>query len=68
VRYVPGEIPQFDKPPKSQKDVLKRQVGIVADGILTHQLSEPSSDEVRQALERYNMFSTAEINEMVAAL
>jgi hypothetical protein len=68
IRYIPGEIPQFDKPPKSQKDVLKRQATIVTKGMSDYKLTEPTNEEVRQALERYNMFTPAEISGMVAEL
>ena len=68
VRYVPSEIPQYDTPPQSQKDVLKRQAVIVAEGISECSLKEPDQEEVREALNRYQMFSPEEISEMVAAL
>jgi hypothetical protein len=68
VRYVPGEVPQYDKPPQSQKDVLKRQAATIAKGFAECKLAEPSRDEVREALERYRMFLPAEISEMMAAL
>jgi hypothetical protein len=68
LRYVPGEIPKYDKPPQSQKDVLRRQAEIIKEGIAECGLEEPNEQQVREALERYQMFSTEEITAMVAAL
>ena len=68
VRYVPGEVPKYDKPPKSQKDVLKRQAAMVAEGFSECGLDDPSRDEVQEALERYAIFSPGEIRQMVATL
>lgn len=68
LRYVPGEVPKYDKPPQSQKDVLRRQAEIIKEGIAECGLEEPSEQQVREALERYQMFSTEEITAMVAAL
>jgi len=68
VRYVPGEVSKFDKQPQSQRDVLKHQASVVAEGISECGLDEPSHDEVREALERYRMFSPNEIRQMLAAL
>lgn len=68
VRYVPGEVPQYDKPPQSQKDVLKRQASTVRECISECKLAEPSREEVREVLERYRMFSPEEVNGMIAAL
>jgi hypothetical protein len=68
LRYVPGEIPKYEKPPKSQKDVLRRQAEIIKEGIAECGLMEPSKQQVREALGRYQLFSTDEITAMVAAL
>ena len=68
VRYVPGEVPKYDQPPQSQRDVLKRWAATVAEGFSECGLDEPSRDEVQEALERYAMFSPGEIRQMVAAL
>lgn len=68
LRYVPGEIPSYDKPPKSQKDVLKKQSEIIGDAIAECGLEEPYEAQVREVLERYQMFTPEEIQEMLAAL
>lgn len=68
LRYVPGEVPKYDKPPQSQKDVLQRQAEIVRSGLAECGLQEPGRQDVREALERYQMFSGEEVGEMLAAL
>ncbi len=68
VRYVPGEIPKYDKPPLSQKDVLKSQAIAITDCFASCGLDEPTHEEVLAALERYGMFSADEIGQMLAAL
>ncbi|MFM7167803.1 MAG: hypothetical protein ACKO3T_21375, partial [Planctomycetaceae bacterium] len=68
LRYVPGEVPKYDKPPQSQKDVLRRQADLIKEGLARCGLEEPSEPQVRESLERYEMFSTAEITAMLAAL
>ena len=68
LRYVPGETPQYGKPPKSHKDVLTRQAEIITNGIAECGLEEPTKKEVQEALERYQMFSPDEVSEILAAL
>jgi hypothetical protein len=68
IRYVPGEVPEFDRPPMSPKDVLKRQASILTTSFAECGLGELTHDEVKEALERYRMFSAEEISQMVASL
>ena len=68
IRYVPGEIPEYDRPPLSQKDVLKVQASTITECFASCGLDEPQQQEVQAALERYRMFSAEEIEEMLAAL
>jgi hypothetical protein len=68
LRYVPGDIPKYGKPPQSQKDVLRRQAQIIGDGIAECGLEEPSKQGVRESLERYQLFSSKEVSKMLAAL
>lgn len=68
LRYVRGEVPKYGPAPLSQKDVLERQAKIVTDGFDACGLLHPSRGEVREVLEKYNMFSDEEVHEMLAAL
>jgi hypothetical protein len=68
VRYVPGEIRRYDKPPLSQKDVLRAQAATITDCLASCGLDEPSHEDVFAVLERYRMFSVEEIRHMLAAL
>jgi len=65
---VAGEIPKYDKPPLSQKDVLKEQATTITECFASCGLDEPTHEEVRAALERYRMFAADEIDQMLAAL
>lgn len=68
LRYVPGEIPKYDKPPGSMRDVLKLEARKIAEGISECGLTQPRENDVQEALDRYRMFSPEEINGMLAAL
>ena len=50
VRYVPGEIPKNDKPPLSQKDVLKAQASTITECFAECGLDEPTHEEMLAAL------------------
>ncbi len=68
LRYVPGEVPKYGSAPLSQKDVLEREAKIVSDSFDACGLLHPTRGEVREVLEKYNMFSDVEVTEMLAAL
>jgi len=68
VRYLPGEVPKFGKPPQSQKDVLKQQASIIQECFSECDLNEPSPDDVQDSLDRYQVLSPEEIGQMLLAL
>jgi hypothetical protein len=68
VRYVPGEVTLYDRPPLSQTDVLKGQATTITECFASCGLDEPTHEDVLAALERYRIFSADEIEQMLAAL
>ncbi len=68
LRYVAGEVPKYGSAPLSQQDVLEKQAKLVSDGFDACGLLHPSRGEVREALEKYNMFTDEELNKMLAAV
>ena len=68
LRYVPGEVPKYGSASLSQKDVLERETKIISASFDACGLPHPTRGEVREVLEKYNMFSDAEVTEVSAAL
>jgi hypothetical protein len=58
----------LDKPPQSPNDVLKTQASILSTAVAECGSDQPSKDDVGDALRRYRMSSTEEIDELVASL
>lgn len=68
VRFDPKEIPRFGPKASRIRDVLPKWAKAVKSGVFHCRLVEPSAEQVRKALEGFQMLSKGEINRLLAEL
>jgi hypothetical protein len=64
VRYIPGEVATWGKPPSRPSECLPDQSKELRQSICELELNEPPSTDVMKALSDYKMFSDMEISEI----
>jgi len=65
VRFNPHEETRYGPTPIRPREVLEKWSKAVSEAISKCKLSEPGSDDIRQVLEAYRMFSEEEIFQLI---
>ena len=68
VRFVPGEESAYGAAPTRPKDVLRPWSDVIRNSLAEVETEEPRTENVKTALEAYNVFSNEEAREFLEEL